>query len=155
VRFDGRSGILSAHFLQGGKTVFPGAVNNENIFQRADFLFEVFDFFINALVADKQLFDGRVGDDVFPDFLEPLQIHGNEYPSQPMDGLFADEPLDAIVDNDAGFVAFGQTEFGKSAAEVVDPLGNLPARKPFILSGFRILGAQESDVRKLGYALLE
>ena len=80
---------------------------------------------------------------------------GTNTAAQPMDGLLADEPLDAVVDDDAGFVAFGQTKFRKSAAEVVDPLGNLPARKPFILSGFRILDAEESDVRKLGYALLE
>jgi len=56
---------------------------------------------------------------------------------------------------DAGFVAFGKTKFCKSAPEVVQPLGNLLARKPFMLSGFGILGAQESDVRKFGYTMLE
>jgi hypothetical protein len=38
---------------------------------------------------------------------------------------------------------------------VIDPDGNLPARQPFILSGFLIFAAEKSDVRPLDYALFK
>ncbi len=107
VRLDGRSRVFLSHFLQGGKTVFPFAVNNKDFLKRADFLFEVFDFFINGFVADKQEFNGRVGDDVFPGFRQFLQIHGDKSRTQSVDGLLADKPFHAIVDDNADSVAFG------------------------------------------------
>ena len=155
MRFDGRNGIFLSHFLQSRKAVFSLSVNDKDFLKRADFFFEVFNFFINGFVADKKEFYRRIGDDVFPCFRQFLQIHGDKSRTQPVDSLLADKPFDTIVDDDAGFVAFGQTEFGKGVAKVVDPLGNLLARQPFILSGFLILGAQKSNVRKLGYAFLE
>ena len=142
--------VLAAIALERleARHVFARQRHAEDVFQAVDLARPIACLFVDGVGRHEQHLGARVVDDVLPVFRQLGFIHRAEARAEAVGGVGGDRPFDSIARDDRHGVALGNTELRQTAAEIIDPLAELPVGDPIPLAV--ALGAEGVSVLMFG-----